>query len=912
MKERIFVFIVFVYLVALAQGQSHSIASSPPVGLNKLCAGVYIRGDARCQYLAQAHPLYNAVTGTQRGAVVIDIFPTRGLPAFETVTNLPVALGGGQFVRSVEEGDVTNAISNFSLGSDPTSRRSFVRYKTDAVYNNWVNNAVPTFPEEITFAIPFHLSGQLELAGDTLTAAGDQLTYRRYTDSDDAYTPAASLLTLGSMPAACRGRFFINKHGIPAAGETSILDMNCDNPVARGNGIYGCAKTQTKFVDVLRRQQNFSAEAGAVFESAVQSSTVGDDRQFTDAGTAFWSSLYPQEYGTFSSVGRGIPPRDPGGVSPVWATITYEHPSNCLVPGPGTTNGLNSLQFVWTQGVDVDDQDVAEAALPALIRHRIGDSVHQRIVYIPYLQGRPKITRPLNSGLLTPRVVTRPLCRNLGTEGSLVTVSSMLTAGPTNYPVNQLFHFASVTGLPYTNVVLYGKWDFEYPTDPTLSFTVGPLYMRRGEAVQLTGVNAVTTRERAILSFTGPLETSTRNVLYEEATVAGELLCNCVDTTSRNQRRCPSAPCPLVSGQPRNMNCQTSGTGSIPPIRLPLVNVPFALVTQNQVSADTTPPACGIFLLNGYDGSPDSILLNATHFFRVEVYPPVTLANPASVRWSTLGIGALQGDFLEPNARVAFTDLLQVSFRLSSLAQTFSVLAQVQRGDQIGSCRIALRAFLGAPIAVLLPARFAMNPNQVLFLQGNFSVQLTGEPLEYSWGIRFASTRNTAFLNTTGNSSVVSFTATSAGEFVVSMTVTNPRQISRTVTSTVIVQFTPIDRNALVDQLDCVTSLNLDPSIEAPITEIIDSAGQFAPINTAPGRQAYPLQEGETYLPEDQIIRPPADPFFSPFVPDPETNFGLNHYAVVGVIVFAAFLLVSVALCTNIACCVRYCRKRRT
>lgn len=883
--------------VALAQ--PHVIVSSPPKGLNKLCAGVYIRGDSNCQYLAQAHPLYSSATGTQRGAVVIDIFPTRALPTFETVINLPAQSGGGQFLRDVSEGDVSNAIANFTLGTDPSVRRSFVRYKQDAAYNAWVNGANPTFPEEITFAIPFHLSGQLELAGDTLSTA-NQLQYRRYVDGTDEYTLPTDLLDLGSMPPACRGKFYINKYGIPAATESSLLDMNCDNPVARANGVYGCALSQNKFADVSRRRQNFTAEAGAVFENLVQAAMSNDDRDFTEAGTGFWSTKYPQQYGTFTSVGRGIPPRDVGNSAPVWATITYEHPSNCLVPGPATMNGRNSLQFVWTQGVDVDDQDVAEAALPALIRHRIGDKIHQRVVYIPYLQGRPKIVRPLNSGLLAPRVVTRPLCRNIPSNGPFPNVGNMMTAPPTNFPQHQLFHLASVTGLPYTNVMMYAKWDFEYPTDSTLAFSVGPLYMMRGQAVQLTGVNSVLSPERALLYFTGPLATSTRAFLYEEATIGGELLCNCIDTSGSSRRRCPTEPCPIVRGQSANMNCQNSNfLSGIPTVRAARVNAPFSLNAQVQVSADSAPPACGIFLLNGYDGSPNSILLNGTHQFRVDVYPPITPSNPATVRWSALGLSQLQGDFLDPLARTDFTGLFTVNFRLTSLIQTFSVIAQVQRADQIGTCRIDLRAFLGAPIAVLIPARFAMNPNQAVFLLGNFSVQLTGEPLTYSWSITYASTRNTGFLNTTGDSPVVTFSATAAGEFSVSMTVTNPRQISRSVTAVIIVQNTPINRTALTNQLDCVTSLNMDPAMEAPLSDIMDNLNQFAPINTAPGRGSYPLQEGEEYLPQDQIVRPPDDPFRSPAVPNPDINMTLNTVGVAGLIAFAGFLALAAVFGTR-------------
>lgn len=878
------------------------LAAIPPAGLNKLCADRFIRSPtADCEYLLQAHPLYHPVNNFSQGAIVIDIFPVSGLPAFETVVNLPASLGGGQFIRPIAPGDAELAISNFTLGNNPAAQKTFVRYKQDSVYNDILSGATKKFPEEITFAIPYHLAGQLELAGDSFVAP-NPYRYARYQNSDDQFTPLSLGLELGNMPTACIGRFTINDEAIPAANDQIILDMNCDNSVTQAENIYGCALKQRLFKDI--QHTNFSAIASPVFENLLTTSFTVDETAFRDAGTGYWSRLYASVYGSFSTISSGIPRRDPGGQSPVWATITYRHPVGCLDPAAFGTNGPNSLQFVWTQGIDTEDSDFAQTALPALIRQRAGDNEHARIVYVPFLQGRPKIVRPFDSGILAPRVSTRAFCRVVGISTVEPRENYRDILGPTNWPTDQLFHLASVVGLPYSNVRMYAKFEFEYPYDPTLIVASPALFLRKGQVVQLTGarVDARGIHNSALVYYTGPLIDSPRSLLYEESTVGGENFCACAPSVGFD--RCPLTPgqCPSVPGQETNLVCVNT-----PFLRFPLVNSAITLSESVAVSQDITVPSCAIVLVNGFDrtagalinsgvvSGSNTILVNGSYMFDLFVYPE---SLPFTARWSVNGLASLQYAFSSPVAENSFSNLPTVNFSVNAIVPGVSMIAQVSQGGEIGSCTLDVDVDVGAPVAVLLPKRFAMTPDEALILLGNFSYQATGEPLTWSWRISSATARDVAFLSSTGNTSTTTFTATSAGTFVVTMTVRNPRNIERSVSASVIVQFTPINRTALYSGAMCVTSISVDPDLSAPLAEITDSPGSFAPVNTAPDLGVRFLQPGEQRinLAGPNFVASPGDPRRSPGFPDPQTQDSIYTYAWASIVALVALLLLIVCV----------------
>jgi hypothetical protein len=465
---------------------------------------------------------------------------------------------------------------------------------------------------------------------------------------------------------------------------------------------------------------------------------------------------------------------------------------------------------------------------------------------------------------------------------------------------------------------MYAKFEFEYPYNPQINTASPALFLRKGQVVQLTGRSVNTDGEynSALVYYTGPLVDSPRSLLYEESTVGGENFCACAPSFGFD--RCPLSPaqCPSVPGQESNMICVNS-----PPFSFPILNTPLTLSESVAVSQDITVPSCAIVLVNGFDktagalvnsgvtSGSNTILVNGTYKFDLFVYPDIL---PFTARWSVRGLATLQYAFSSPVAETSFSNLPTVNFSVNAIVPGVSMVAQVSRGGEIGFCTLDVDVDVGAPVAVLLPKRFAMTPDEALVLLGNFSYQATGEPLTWSWRISSSTARDVAFLSSTGNTSTTTFTATSAGIFTVTMTVRNPRNIERSVSASIIVQFTPINRTALYSGSMCVTSISVDPDISAPLADITDPPGSFAPVNTAPDLGVRFFQPGEQRinLAGPNFVASPGDPRRSPGFPDPQTQDSIYTFAW-AIIVAIIALLLAVVLIFVIMELVRLCRTQR-
>ncbi len=734
-------------------GSEVSFPIHPYPRLNTFCAGPLINPGSftACQYLLQAGL-------AMRPAFFPEYVPYNNMLMIKVymVPNLPEIQQSLSYPDAIAPGN-----ASYAPGS------TFV-------------NAQRTLPAEITFRLPYCMRESISVYSEFV----NNIKALMYSDSSinlASFTgTGVKMVDFPETPlVGCEGDFLLN-YDSPCSDrvEYSVYDMHCN-------------KTPTSFQDCVNNQQQVelvfpsgstgtipenvtSAPAAAVFDNLGRSSLFIRSK-CSNRGTNVWKDLYGDRFGRLR--GTGMDSTDPGQQSPFWGSLTYKFRTPATCAANMISSSRNAFYF-QAKLLSTNYTRDSKTAIPVTLRYTAGNSSLERTAYVPFLSCEPSFPRTLPTSTFDVRPIVQPFCRVSSPNPTFFTTDAL--------PDGSVIYKVWVQNLPLAAAKVWVQIKFEYPTDSSLNEVLNPLLI--GSTGRTLAFVIPTLRARGnpaahkvYAKFFSP--DNAWQFIANEADITGIPMCDC----SKN------IPCGALN--------QVFDTSS------------FAATIPNLVSEISITPQCTLFLLDGYQGSPKTVLRNRVHRLGAKTYPEVGNSYVWDASLNTPGSVTLQ-DQDSYSQSIPF-----LAFRVNTKVQEAVLRMRVTTPTGVTNfCSLAVSVEEGAPVAQVSPAGLILSVGTNATLDGSASYSTTEESIYWLWEITFASNSTGLTLVETANVTTNTVVGIREGSYRVTMFVCTIRTCRGVSVPVRVVQGEVIRRN--VTSTNCVSSLSnaeeLDP-IQPPI-----------------------------------------------------------------------------------------------